>query len=95
MNSEDIAPVLIMGFGVLAIIVRMLLVHQRKMTELVHQVNPQAITAQAAQNNDRLEKEITELKQLVMQQSIALDNLSNKVEKTASPEAVQNRLSGV
>jgi hypothetical protein len=94
MDSNDLAPVLIMACIILPIIIRMMLVHQRKMAELVHQVNPAALNAQAAQDNVRLEREISELKQLVMQQSIALDNLSDQVAKSPAPEAVQNRLSG-
>lgn len=83
-----------MGFMVLAIVVKMLLSHQRKMTELVHQVNVQPRNPQAELDNARLEQEIRELKQLVLQQSIALDDLSNKVDRTG-PETVANRLNGV
>jgi hypothetical protein len=90
---DDMGPILVTGFIVLAIIVKMLLNHQQKMTALVHQ-GRSTETKQVAFDQEKLEREIVELKQLVMQQSIALDNLSDRVART-TPEAVQNRLSGV
>ncbi len=63
-------------------VVWILTTHQRKMAELIHSTNQNQTNA----NNESLAAEMRDLKQLVYQQSIALDNLSNEVRKNASSQ---------
>lgn len=63
-------------------LVWILTTHQRKMAELIHNTHQNQLNA----NNDALASEVRDLKQLVYQQSIALDNLSNEVRRNASPQ---------
>lgn len=83
---DNVMTVLIVGICMLVPIIKVLVSHQQKMTELLHRQNQPASLPDAA----RLEQEIRELKSLVHQQAIALDNLSAKIDGSAS--AVQERV---
>jgi len=83
----------IMVIGVVVLIggmkvIRMLLAHQRQMTELIHRVNVQ----QNPQEPIGVQQEMQELKQLVQQQAIALDNLTNKIDSMNTPGSVRERI---
>lgn len=85
----DIAPIVATISIMLVPIVWILTSHQRKMAMIIHgsQQNQQP------QQNDALASEVRELKQIVYQQSIAIDQISSKLDKAVSTD-VQNRLSG-
>ena len=89
MNPNDVAPAIMGGLVMLIPIIAILTAHQRKMAEILHR-QPQ-IPVQPQQ--DQLQQEIRELKQLVHQQAIALDTLTTKLE-SQSPSDVQHRLTG-
>ena len=90
-DSHDVAPVLIMGFFILIPVVKILLNHQHKMTELTYRLNQQ--TAQPPQPEQlQVRQDMEDLKQLVQQQAIAIDNLSTKLDRMG-PSTVQDRLS--
>ncbi len=61
-------------FIVMIPIVRMLTKHQQRMAEIIHGSNQQDVGGEMAQ----LRKEVYDLKQLVHQQTIALDTLTNR-----------------
>lgn len=75
-------------------VVAILTYHQRKMTELIHgRVNQQ----QAAQlESQRIESEMRELRQLVHQQTIAIDDVRKKLDSLGSRSAdeMTQRLGG-
>jgi len=73
-------------------IVWILTAHQRKMAMIFHGQRQEQSTA----NNDAVVNEIRELKQVVYQQAIALDNLKNEVRQsvntTVPPQPLSVRL---
>ena len=91
MDGKDLAPVLVMGFFVLIPIVKILLNHQHKMTELTYRLNQQSMPTQLPEHH-QVQQDMQDLKQLVHQQAIAIDNLSTKLDRMGPP-AVQDRLS--
>lgn len=86
----DIAPIVATISIMLVPIVWILTSHQRKMAMIIHGSQQQN---QQPQQNEALASEVRELKQIVYQQSIAIDQISSKLDKAASSD-VQNRLSG-
>ena len=70
-------------------IVWILTSHQRKMAEIIHRTHQN----QTLSNNDLLANEMRELKQLVYQQSITIDNLANEVRKPQQLPQPQDPLS--
>lgn len=84
---EDLAPVLVTGLLMLWPIMKLLIGHQQKMAELIHRTNQQPATAEFQQ----LQSDMQQLKNLVHQQAIAIDNLSSKLDD----KKVQERLSQV
>jgi hypothetical protein len=88
--QPEILALLIPVFALLIPIVKLLTDHQRKMAELYHT----SMQANPAESN-QLRQEISELKSLVHQQSIALDNLSNSQARIGrGEESLQNRNGG-
>lgn len=71
-------------------VIAILVHHQRKMAELIHRQHPQPMLPNP--ETDALRREVGELKQLVQQQTIALDDLRNHVQKSLSSGEVSNRL---
>ena len=67
--------------------------HQQKMAAIIHANKPEG--NRAAQDS-RLEEEVAELRQLVAQQAILLDDLQSMhrrlLERAVETEAVRNRL---
>ena len=70
-------------------IVWILTANQRKMAEIIHRTHAN----QSSANNDALANEVRELKQMVFQQAIAMDNLSSEVRKTGAQSGNQEPLS--
>jgi hypothetical protein len=89
MKFDDLAPVLVFALVVVMIIVKQLLSHQRQMTALIHRVDQQQTP-----NHDslKMQQDMMDLKQLVHQQAIAIDNLSGKLDSVANSNPVQERL---
>ncbi|MEA2554295.1 MAG: hypothetical protein QOJ65_2471 [Fimbriimonadaceae bacterium] len=87
---KELAPVLAMAVLMMVPIVKMFLSHQQKMAELVHRVNQQP----SMPEQDQLRQELRDLKTLVHQQSITLDNLTSKLENSSEPK-IEQRLGGV
>jgi len=92
MAAEEIAPI-IATVAVMAIpLAAILTAHQRKMAMIFHGQRQEQSTA----NNDAVVNEIRELKQVVYQQAIALDNLKNEVRQsvntTVPPQPLSVRL---
>ncbi len=84
--SPIIIPILIFLIPIIAI----LTAHQRKMAELIHgkensQQNPEVAA---------LRHEVYELKQLIHQQAIAIDNLTSQNVRSMPPNDIQQRISG-
>ncbi len=68
-------------------IVKALVSHQVKMTQIIHgQGNNQNVLAQ----NNQLTEEVRQLRELMHQQTLALDNLRDEVR---SSQTVQDRIS--
>ena len=89
--SHDLAPVLIMGIIFLLPIVKILVNHQQKMTEMTYRLNQQNVQPPLPEQ-DQMRRDMQDLKQLVQQQAIAIDNLSTKLDRMGTP-TVQDRLS--
>ena len=85
--GEDLAPLIASIFVFLIPIIAILTAHQRKMAQIIHG------NQQNRQFDQNVSAEVNELKQLVYQQSIAIDQLSTKLDKVAGPD-VQDRISG-
>jgi hypothetical protein len=86
MFFSDVLPFAIPILALLIPIIVILTNHQRRMAELLHknQQQPQI----PSQDLVAMRQDIYELKQLVHQQAIALDNLTNSVKVTS----VEDRL---
>jgi len=90
MDPEVFIPIV----GIISVfsipIIAILVHHQRKMAELIHRNH-----AQAAQPNfevQALRQEIAELRQLMHQQTIAMDDIRSRL-PAPNPEDVRKRLS--
>ena len=85
-----VACIAVMAVPITAI----LTAHQRKMAMIIH--NTQQRFAQEDGQQQQLASEIRELKQMVYQQAIALDSLTNEVKKsnqqTAASDSLASRL---
>jgi hypothetical protein len=84
---EDVLPLLIPFVVFLVPIVAILTHHQRKMAELYHG-NRQPLPDQSV---EALKHEIAELKQVVHQQTVAIDSLS-RPQGLSSPEGISQRI---
>ena len=75
-------------------VVALLTYHQRKMTEVIHGKANQQHALQA--ESHRIENEMRELRQLVHQQTIALDDVRKKIDAlgTRSADEMTQRLGG-
>jgi len=78
MPPSDIAPILITGIIMLIPIVSILVRHQQKMAMIMRQ-GPQAVDQRSSYEAETMRREMAELKSLMHQQAIAIDNLTNKV----------------
>ena len=83
-----VATVAVMAIPILAI----LTAHQRKMAMIIHGSQQNQLQNNAQQ--DQLSSEVRDLKQIVYQQSIAIDSISTKLDRISSNTGVQERLSG-
>lgn len=74
--------------------VAILTYHQRKMTELIHGKANQQQTRQV--ESQKMENEMRELRQLVHQQTIALDDVRKKIDAlgTRNSDEMTQRLGG-
>jgi len=92
----DIAPI-VACLGVFMIpIVAILTAHQRKMALIFHGNRENQVNKQ--EQSDSVSAEVRELRQIVYQQSIAIDTISSKLDRLAAPSAtpeVQQRLGGI
>jgi hypothetical protein len=78
MNEEKLIVItIITGACVLLPIVYMLIKHQQTMAKIIHE--------RQGQNDDGLRSEVEQLKQLVMNQTLALDNLAQQQRELARP----------
>jgi hypothetical protein len=79
--------------GVIAVfsvpLVWVLTTHQRKMAEIIHRTRENQLNA----NNDTVSQEVRELRQMVFQQAIALDNLTSEIKKTQLQASQSENLS--
>lgn len=82
-----IAIVCVFSVPIIAILVH----HQRKMAELIHRNHSQAI--QPSAEVQALRHEIGELRQLLHQQTITLDDLRNRLPVTRTEQEVSDRFS--
>jgi hypothetical protein len=81
--SGDLGPIVACIGTFMVPIVWILTAHQRKMAMIIHgQHQQQQQQAQQAPQSDALTSEVRELRQIVYQQSIALDNLADQVRKS-------------
>lgn len=82
MPLDDIFPFLLGAIMFMIPIVAILTKHQQKMAELMRQNT----TTQHANplENEMMRREVEQLKQLVMQQTIAIDNLANQNRELAA-----------
>lgn len=96
--SEEIAAIMMGGIVFLIPIVAILTHHQRKMAELVHGRKQEGQQPDALPYvHDRMnamERELAEIKELVKNQTIALDNLSRSTPPSTSEEGLADRLQG-
>lgn len=90
MDGKDLAPVLIMGIIFLPLMIKSLLNHQRQMTELTYRLNQQTATPPVVEH-DQMRTDLQDLKQMVQEQAIAIDNLSSKLDRVAT-QSLQDRL---
>jgi hypothetical protein len=77
-----IAVIIVVALAVLSRLVRALLVHQQKMTQLLQEGRS------SAQNDDRILRELAELRNLVAHQALAIDKMKeeNRVLTQGEPE---------
>ena len=93
--ADDFGPI-IASIGVFMIpIIAILTAHQRKMAMIIHGNRQNILNEQNVNHaqNEALSAEVRDLKQLVYQQSIAIDSLSSKLDKIGDG-TVQQRLTG-
>jgi len=86
--GADFGPVIACLGCFMIPIIAILTSHQRKMAMIIH--GSQAQQNQQNTQNDALASEVRELKQIVYQQSIALDNLTNEVRRTSSTQQTES-----
>jgi predicted PurR-regulated permease PerM len=79
---------IVMVFGVP--MVAILTSHQRKMAELIHSNKG----AQAEADIAQLRREVQELKQLIHQQAIAMDNLVAIQSRSTAGQSLEQRIGG-
>mgnify|MGYP001070209563 CR=1 FL=1 len=93
--GSELAPVIACLACFMIPIAAILTSHQRKMAMIIHGNRQSALNDQNAANaqTEALSAELRDLKQLVYQQSIAIDSLSTKLDKL-SDSTVQQRLAG-
>jgi len=85
-----LVPISAITLSMGGIIIRMLLTHQRRMAELMHGAHQQQNAA--TPESLKMQQEILDLKQLVHQQTIALDNLSGKLNAQSNTESMRERV---
>ncbi|HRK21218.1 MAG TPA: hypothetical protein PLX06_05390 [Fimbriimonadaceae bacterium] len=69
-------------------LVAILVTHQRKMAEMIHRNHAQAM--QVHPETDALRREVAELKHLMLQQTIALDDMRGRI----ASQDLSQRVSG-
>lgn len=75
--SEEVLAAMSLVIVALIPIVYMLIKHQQTMAKIIHDRQPQ--------HDDGLRQEVEQLKQLVMNQTLALDNLAQQQRELARP----------
>lgn len=86
-RPDEIFPFLLGAIFFLTPIVAILTKHQQKMAILMRQNAPQHDP-----DTEALRREVEALKQLVMQQTIAIDNLSSGRGSASGPPPIEHRL---
>ncbi len=90
-NLEDMMALVIPIIIFMIPIVAILTAHQRKMTEILH--TRKGNDQQAGTDIAALQHEMRELKQLMYQQAIAIDNLTHvRTSVPPAPASIQDRL---
>jgi hypothetical protein len=89
LQPKDVMALLALVAVVVLILARTLLTHQRKMTELMQRTKPSPVNTQ---DSDEMRVDMSELKQLVQQQAITIDNLSGKIDRLTTEENVRQRI---
>jgi hypothetical protein len=72
-------------------IVAILTTHQRRMAELYHSRNPQ-MDQHAAMQMEAMRREMAELKTLIHQQAIAIDNLAPRLTPPSVTDRMENTI---
>ena len=88
MNPEVIASILVPLTVLLIPVIAILTRHQQKMAELIHG-NPQNRLPMVQNDDSQLSEDVRQLRELMHQQAIALDNLRDEVR---SGKSVQDRI---
>ena len=91
-NLEALIPLAAIVFAMGTVLVKHLLSHQRQMADLFQKANQQQ---GPSPDSLRMQQEILDLKQIVFQQSIALDDLKSKLAGDSGQGSVQERLTMV
>ena len=89
--SEDLAPMIVAVMLMMIPIVAILTSHQRKMAKIMRE-DDRAMNPRAAHEADSVKRELAELKALMHQQAIAIDNLATRVN---APAEISQRLENV
>jgi hypothetical protein len=76
-------PMVIVGFALMIPIIAILTGHQRKMAELYRQDRVPVVDPRLAAENESLKRELADIKALVYQQAIAIDDLKPKASGAA------------
>ena len=77
--ADDLVAVFVVGFALMIPIVAMLVKHQQKMAELFREERMASLSPpQVAAENEALRKELADVKALLYEQSIAIDNLGKR-----------------
>ena len=93
--NEVIIPIGIVGLVMTVPIIGILTRHQRNMALIIHNPQNRAVNDEAQR---QMQREIAELKEIVGQQAILLDDLGNMhrrlLERSLESEALKTRLNG-
>ena len=91
-NLEGVLPLMIPIIALMIPIVAVLTKHQQRMAEIIH--NNQGQNQLVGEEVAAIQKEIRELKALIHQQAIAIDNVATpRMSAPPAPESIQERLS--
>ncbi len=86
-TQDNLVAVIIVGMTLLIPIIAILVSHQQKMAKIYREGQVNQPT------DERVLREIAELRQLIVHQSLAIENLRNEKASTPPVDSVQTRLS--